>query len=172
MIQFADAYIHKPQCVNRTCNPGGHYWNRYTAALSCLVKSLQLLKNNTFEHMMNVLKVTDVTPISKSPDAADLCPISRLSLHYSDVIMGAMASQITSPTIVYSTVYSGADQGKHQSPASQAFVREFTGYRWKQSLGIPNGAPSPLATLVVNSSPPRQNGRQFGRRHFQMHFHE
>ena len=33
--------------------------------------------------------------------------------HYSDVIMGAMASQITSPTIVYSSVYSGADQGKH-----------------------------------------------------------
>ena len=29
--------------------------------------------------------------------------------HYSDVIMGAMASQITSITIVYSTVYSGTD---------------------------------------------------------------
>ena len=29
--------------------------------------------------------------------------------------MGAMASQITSLTIVYSTVYSGADQRKHQS---------------------------------------------------------
>ena len=34
--------------------------------------------------------------------------------------MGAMASQITSLTIVYSTVYSGADQGKHQSSASLA----------------------------------------------------
>ena len=29
-------------------------------------------------------------------------------------IMGAMASQITSLTIVYSTVYSGTDQRKHQ----------------------------------------------------------
>ena len=37
--------------------------------------------------------------------------------------MGGMASQITSLTIVYSTVYSGADQRKHQSPASLAFVR-------------------------------------------------
>ena len=37
--------------------------------------------------------------------------------------MGAMASQITSLTIVYSVVYSGADQGKHQSCASLAFVR-------------------------------------------------
>ena len=37
--------------------------------------------------------------------------------------MGAIASQITSLTIVYSTVYSGADQRKHQSSASLAFVR-------------------------------------------------
>ena len=37
--------------------------------------------------------------------------------------MGAFASQITSLTIVYSTVYSGADQRKHQSSASLAFVR-------------------------------------------------
>ena len=48
----------------------------------------------------------------------------RLSreLHYIDVIMSAMASQITSFTIVYSTVYSGVDQRKHQSSASLAFV--------------------------------------------------
>ena len=43
--------------------------------------------------------------------------------HYDDVIMGAMASQITSLTFVYSTVYSDADQRKHQSSASLAFVR-------------------------------------------------
>ena len=36
--------------------------------------------------------------------------------------MSAMASQINSLTIVYSTVYSGADQRKHQSSASLAFV--------------------------------------------------
>ena len=44
------------------------------------------------------------------------------SCHYNDVIMSAMASQITSLTIVYSTVYSGADQRKYQSSASLAFV--------------------------------------------------
>ena len=43
--------------------------------------------------------------------------------HYNDVRMGAMASQITSLTIVYWSVYSGADQRKHQSSASLAFVR-------------------------------------------------
>ena len=45
------------------------------------------------------------------------------SNHYSDVIMSAMASQITSLTIVYSTLYLGTDQRKHQSSASLAFVR-------------------------------------------------
>ena len=36
--------------------------------------------------------------------------------------MSAMASRITSLTSVYSTVYSGVDQRKHQSSASLAFV--------------------------------------------------
>ena len=48
--------------------------------------------------------------------------IKSYSYHYGDVIMGAIASQITSLTIVYSTVFSDADQRKHQSSASLAFV--------------------------------------------------
>ena len=36
--------------------------------------------------------------------------------------MGTVASQITSLTIVYTTVYSGADESKHQSSASLAFA--------------------------------------------------
>ena len=42
--------------------------------------------------------------------------------------MGTMAFQITSLTIVYSTVSSGAEQRKHQSSASLAFVRGI--HRW------------------------------------------
>ena len=42
--------------------------------------------------------------------------------HYDDVIMSTIASQITNLTIVYSTVYSDADQRKHQSSPSLAFV--------------------------------------------------
>ena len=49
--------------------------------------------------------------------------------HYSDVIMKAMASQITSLTSVYLTVYSGTDQRKYQSSASLALCGEFTGDR-------------------------------------------
>ena len=48
--------------------------------------------------------------------------------HYIDVIMRTMASQITSLTIIYSIVYSGPDQRKHQSSASLAFVRGI--HRW------------------------------------------
>ena len=54
----------------------------------------------------------------------------KISIHYSDVIMATIASQITSLTIVYSTDYSDADQREHQSSASLAFVWEFTGDRW------------------------------------------
>ena len=51
----------------------------------------------------------------------DLC-LASCKIHYNDVIMVAIASLITSLTIVYSTVYSDADQRKHQSSASLAFV--------------------------------------------------
>ena len=44
--------------------------------------------------------------------------------------MGAIASQITSLAIVYSIFYSGADQSKHQSSTSLAFVRGIHRDRW------------------------------------------
>ena len=44
-------------------------------------------------------------------------------IHNNDVIMNAIGSQITSLIIVYPTVYSGADQRKHERSASLAFVR-------------------------------------------------
>ena len=43
--------------------------------------------------------------------------------HHSDVVMSTKASQVTSLTIVYSTVYSGTDERKHQSSASLSIVR-------------------------------------------------
>ena len=51
---------------------------------------------------------------------------TEMADHYSDVMMGAMASKSTSLTIVYSTVCS--DQRKHQGSASLVFVRGI--YRW------------------------------------------
>ena len=49
-------------------------------------------------------------------------------IHCSDIRMGAMASQITSLTIVYFAVDSGTDQRKRQSSAWLAFVRGI--HRW------------------------------------------
>ena len=73
--------------------------------------------------------------------------------HYSDVIMSAMASPITSLnlTIVYSTVYSGADQRKHQSSALLAFVRGI--HRWP--VNSPHKGPVtrkmfPLDDVILN----------------------
>ena len=69
--------------------------------------------------------------------------------HYSDVIMGAMASQITSRTIVDSTVYSGADQRKNQSSASLAFVRGI--HRWPANSPH-NGQQRGKCFLLMTSS--------------------
>ena len=44
-------------------------------------------------------------------------------IHYCDVVMATMSSQILSIAIVYSTAHSGGDQRKYQSSASLAFVR-------------------------------------------------
>ena len=68
--------------------------------------------------MACVMKSTPLSPLS-----FDQRFIKSIIHHYGDVIMDAIASQITSLTIVYSIVYSDADQRKHQSSASLAFVR-------------------------------------------------
>ena len=47
--------------------------------------------------------------------------------HYDDVIMTTMASQITSLTVVYSTVYSDADQENIKAPRHWPLCGEFTG---------------------------------------------
>ena len=52
----------------------------------------------------------------------------EIALHYSNVIMSTISSQITGVAIVYSIVGSGADQRIHQSSASLVFVRGV--HRW------------------------------------------
>ena len=51
--------------------------------------------------------------------------------HNNDVIMSAMASQIISLTIIYSTVYSGADQRTHQISTTLVFVWGL--HRWPKN---------------------------------------
>ena len=71
---------------------------------------------------------TTSSNVKLRPDV-ELTKDTHISLYY-DVIMSAMASQITSLRVVYSTVYSDADQRKHQSSASLAFVWGIHRDRW------------------------------------------
>ena len=78
---------------------------------------------------------TDRTQISAIPNMGSFTRVDFI--HCNDVIMSAMVSQTTSLTIVYSTVYSGADQRKHQIAASLAFVRGI--HRWP--VNVPHKGP-------------------------------
>ena len=68
-------------------------------------------------------------------------PILPYTPHYNDVITSAMASQITSVLIIYSTVCSSADQNKYKGSAPLAFVKGMWHNRLicgsRARLGIP-----------------------------------
>ena len=66
--------------------------------------------------------------------------------------MGPMASQIASLTIVYSTVYSGTNQRKHQSSASLTFVRGIH----RSPVNSPHKGPVTrvFSHLMTSSCPP------------------
>ena len=67
---------------------------------------------------------------SRNPPSWNIRTRSLL-IHYNDVIMGTIASQIASLTIVYSTVYSNADRRKHSKRrVTGLWSPEFTGDRW------------------------------------------
>ena len=55
-------------------------------------------------------------------DSTPCCPPQAALHHYNDVMISAMAPEITSFPIVYLTAYSGSDQRKHQSSVSLGFV--------------------------------------------------
>ena len=91
--------------------------NRYLSALVQLMGSIYSATRPKIESFLNT------QPISTHARFEVNWTKGFFNNHYSDVIMGAMAFQITSLTIVYSTIYSGTDQRKHQSSASLAFER-------------------------------------------------
>ena len=72
----------------------------------------------TWQNQWKVVSCSQFEPIVYKKNSSPLPDQS----HYNDVIMGAIASQIPSLTIVFSTGYLDTDQRKHQSSASLAFV--------------------------------------------------
>ena len=87
------------------------------------LKLIHVSKKGHKSHGFEVLSYLSIDfwlqDVVTAPSSHTVC--LHVCFQYNDVIMGAMASQITNLTIVYSTVYSDADQRKHQSSASLAF---------------------------------------------------
>ena len=71
-------------------------------------------------------KTTLINTVSNCKRKVDLK--IQIAIHYSDIIMSAMASEITRPAIVCLGAYSGADWRKRQSFASLAIARGI--HRW------------------------------------------
>ena len=67
-----------------------------------------------------------------------------LSLHYSDVIMSAMASQITGVSTVCITVCSGADQRKYKAPRHWYWTNHIENVMYSTHLGTIKYPPSTL----------------------------
>ena len=97
--------------------PADHYQPLLTAATACTACPI-----NT--HTVSAVNNAQIACVCdegwRGPPGG---PCERRSIHYSDVIMSAMASQITGVSIVCSAFFSCADLRKHQSFASLAFVR-------------------------------------------------
>ena len=92
-------------------------WFKYPSRLSCsdvFVKSCMDLFVNILRHFLGIL-------------------------HYCDVIIGAIASQITNVMIISSTVYSSADQRKIKAPRHWSCVREIDWMMSHNAVLVPNG---------------------------------
>ena len=76
--------------------------------------TLQTLQCNVVSHCLNAY--------TNEGAWRSLLNLPERCLHYGDVIMSAMASQITGVSIVCLTICSGADQRQHQSSASLFFL--------------------------------------------------
>ena len=98
------------------------------------VHSMGRHKTNWLEHIdcfIHILWLL-MTWLCKEPSPSSAGIFQpQVPKHYNDIIMSTMVSQITSLTIVYSIIYSGTDERKHQSSASLAFVWGI--HRWPVS---------------------------------------
>ena len=93
----------------------GSAWTKFVTSKN-LYKAIDITKSACGDTYVGEIGRCSVITVITGSFGTNYC-------HYDDVIVGARASQITSLAIIYSTAYSDADQRKHQSSASLAFVR-------------------------------------------------
>ena len=109
-----------------------HMWNSIQISWKCIsrvaIKNIpELVQIMAAPLSLNGLIIFTISRPVKQPWRID----DEINvIHYSDVIMSTIACLSTSLAVVYSTVYSDADQRKHQSSASLAFVRGIHRDRW------------------------------------------
>ena len=75
-------------------------------------------------------------------------------MHYSDIIMSTMASQITGLTIVYSTVYSGVTalcEGNSPVPTQRASNAGNVSIRWRNHVAFPYTVISTGLVLIIST---------------------
>ena len=102
---------------------------------------------------------TDISAVGQRPSPDWISNSARSAPHYCDVMMGAMASQITSLMIVCSSVYSGTDQRKHHSSASLASVWGI--HRWPVNYphkGLVTRKMFPFNDVIMYFEPTRLAG--------------
>ena len=113
----------------KVCTPDGlaplcagkrHNNTEYPTIISTQISPNLVRPENPF-----ILHTLPCCAKSENDCATDRCHIwqTRFFEIITVTMMSAMASQLISLTSVYSTIYSGVDQRKHQSSASLAFVR-------------------------------------------------
>ena len=83
------------------------FWDRQIWRTGCINSAILTPKSSDHENRSYHIGKQMFSQITLNTNSFYLLLLQAPPLHYSDVITGAMASQITSPTIVYSTVYSG-----------------------------------------------------------------
>ena len=126
----------------RDCSLALSHWNVYTSLgkdekYTCLYSSIQTAATRRVFHTIeeplervslwglsfrNTWPTREQGTNSRRPPHIHSFKRERKLSHYSYILMSAMACQITGILIVCSSVCSGADQRKHQSFASLAFV--------------------------------------------------
>ena len=106
-FKSAKVYYKSSQIISDTLSPN---------------KPLEVLHRNGLVHPIGPYISLSICSPPESSVSLQLNLLYEFTIHYSDAIMSRMVSQITGVSIVYSMVCSGADQRKHQSFASLAFV--------------------------------------------------
>ena len=118
------------------------FWNRtffssvwnYCLSLEHVIISYPTWLSHWYWHwpiyMATIINIYKVTNKHISFPKPNLCFSG--CVHYNDVMMSATVSQITSLKIVFSTVYSAADQRNIKAPRHWPLWGEFTGDRWKK----------------------------------------